>query len=135
MTTSIRPAREDDLGRLIEIHGSAYPGSGTYDHQKRDFTHHPLGGLDDVRVIEKDGRIVGHIARQHGDLTRAVVCRAAACPEDRESRPRQGLGAGAADPRRGSGHDRGLSRMCVHGFSQFRGTPRSIHDDRHVLYL
>ncbi|HKQ70289.1 MAG TPA: GNAT family N-acetyltransferase [Polyangiaceae bacterium] len=60
MTTSIRPAREDDLGRLIEIHGSAYPGSGTYDHQKRDFTHHPLGGLDDVRVIEKDGRIVGH---------------------------------------------------------------------------
>jgi len=58
---SVRPAREDDLERLIEIHTCAFPAAGGYEQRKRRFTaNHFGGGLADVRVIEHDGCLAGH---------------------------------------------------------------------------
>lgn len=55
----VRPAREEDLERMVEIHGCSYPGSGSFEHQKRDVTRDALGGLGARRVVEKEGRVVG----------------------------------------------------------------------------
>jgi predicted acetyltransferase len=56
---SVRPARDEDLERIVEIHGCSYPGSGTFEQQKHDVLRDPLGGLDARRVVEENGRIVG----------------------------------------------------------------------------
>lgn len=58
--TTVRPAREGDLDRLVEIHLHAYPdarGAGT---RIRNFTQNTLGALHDLRVVERAGRVVGH---------------------------------------------------------------------------
>jgi len=55
----VRPAREEDLERMVEIHGCSYPSSASYEHQKRDLTSDSLGGLEARRVVEKDGYLVG----------------------------------------------------------------------------
>ncbi len=65
-----------------------------------------------------DRLVVGHIAGQHGHLGRPIAGRPPAGPEDREPRPRQGLGDDTADAGGGSGHDRGLSRICAHRCSK-----------------
>jgi predicted acetyltransferase len=54
-----RRATEADLDRLIEIHTSAFPDPRVYDARARNFTHNPLGALDDLRIAEDDG-IVAH---------------------------------------------------------------------------
>jgi predicted acetyltransferase len=55
----VRPAREEDLERLVEIHACAYPGSGSFEQQRRRLTHGSLGGLEARRVVEKGGQLVG----------------------------------------------------------------------------
>jgi hypothetical protein len=57
----------------------------------------PAGLCEHGRDEGIDRLIVGHVARQHGHSVRAVAGRPAACPEDGESRLRQGFGAGSTD--------------------------------------
>jgi predicted acetyltransferase len=56
---SVRPAREADLERMVEIHGYSYPGSGSFEQQRRGLLHNSLGGLEVQRVVEGGGQIVG----------------------------------------------------------------------------
>jgi predicted acetyltransferase len=55
----VRPAREEDLERMVEIHGCSYPGGASFEHQKRNLIQGSLGGLEARRVVEKDGHLVG----------------------------------------------------------------------------
>lgn len=57
---SFRRAREEDLDRLIEIHGSAFPDDRSFQARHLNFTANRLGTLDDLRVVERDGVIVAH---------------------------------------------------------------------------
>jgi len=56
----IRPAKEEDLERLAEIHAFSYPHSDGLERHKRSFTHNAFGGLENVRVADMRGEIVGH---------------------------------------------------------------------------
>ncbi len=58
----VRAAREGDLEQLAEIHASAYPEPGGYERHARRLTHNAFGGLDCIRVAERDGAIVGQAA-------------------------------------------------------------------------
>lgn len=60
MALSFRPAREEDLDRLIVIHSSAYPDGRTHDARARNFTANPLGTLDDLWVAHDRGLVVAH---------------------------------------------------------------------------
>src|SRR5262249_16425716 len=55
---NIRTAREADLERMAEIHGCCYPGSGTFEQQRREVLREPLGGMEARRVVESGGNIV-----------------------------------------------------------------------------
>ena len=55
----VRPARQEDLEQLAEIHACAYPEPGGHEHHMRCFTHNAFGGLDRVRVAEKNGEVAG----------------------------------------------------------------------------
>jgi predicted acetyltransferase len=57
---AVRPAEEKDLDRLVEIHGASYPDPRGYEERVRNFTHNPLGGLEDLRVVTGEGRVLGH---------------------------------------------------------------------------
>jgi predicted acetyltransferase len=59
MSWSVRPAREEDLERMVEIHAYSYPGSGSFEQQRRDLLHGSLGGLEVQRVVEHGGQLVG----------------------------------------------------------------------------
>jgi predicted acetyltransferase len=56
----VRPAQQGDLERLLEIHASAFPDSRGYEARRRNFEHNALGSLDDLRVVEQNGRVVAH---------------------------------------------------------------------------
>jgi predicted acetyltransferase len=60
MPTSFRPAREDDLERLVELHTGAYPDPRGRDARIRNFIHNPLGKLSDLFVATEGGAVVGH---------------------------------------------------------------------------
>lgn len=56
----IRPALEQDLDRLIDIHTSAFPSPrGRYAHAAK-FTHNPLGELSDLHVLVEGGALLAH---------------------------------------------------------------------------
>ncbi len=55
-----RPAREADLDRLVEVHGSAFPDARGVRERLHNFTANPLGPLGDLHVAERDGGVVGH---------------------------------------------------------------------------
>jgi len=55
---TVRPARDEDLDRLVEIHTCAYPDDRSHEQRHRYLTQHPLGELADMRVVEEDGKIV-----------------------------------------------------------------------------
>jgi len=57
---SIRGAREADLDRLIEVHGTAYPDDRRAETRRLNFTQNPLGKLSDLRAALDGKRIVGH---------------------------------------------------------------------------
>ena len=60
MALSIRPGAESDLDRIVEIHTCCYPDDRSAAKRRLRFVQNPLGGLEDLRVAEVDGRIVGH---------------------------------------------------------------------------
>ena len=60
MGLSIRSAAEHDLDRIIEIHTCCYPDDRTAAQRRLNFVQNPWGRLEDLRVAEPDGRIVGH---------------------------------------------------------------------------
>ncbi|HXX69604.1 MAG TPA: GNAT family N-acetyltransferase [Polyangiaceae bacterium] len=60
MTLSFRPARAEDLDRLIAIHSAAYPDDRSHDARVRNFIDNPLGTLDDLWVAEECSILVGH---------------------------------------------------------------------------
>jgi predicted acetyltransferase len=60
METSLRPAGEDDLERIVEIHTSAFPDPRGHDARMRNFTGNPLGALSDLWLLATGGSIVAH---------------------------------------------------------------------------
>lgn len=56
----VRPAREDDLERLVTIHAAAFPDARSRETRRRNFTDNVRGGLADLLVAERDGVVVGH---------------------------------------------------------------------------
>jgi predicted acetyltransferase len=116
-----RPAREEDLDRVIEIHTCAYPDGRSYEHRRRTLTQHPLGDLADLRVVEEDGKIVAQgflfSARTFigtGQMDIGVITAIAVAPEAR--------GRGVATVLIGSMHEalstRGASFALLHPFSE-----------------
>ena len=57
---TLRGATESDLDRLIEIHTACYPDERGAGARRLNFVQNALGRLDDLRVAERGGRIVGH---------------------------------------------------------------------------
>jgi predicted acetyltransferase len=57
---AFRPAREDDLERLLDIHVAAYPDGRAREVRRRNFVHNALGRLEDLLVAIEGGTIVGH---------------------------------------------------------------------------
>jgi predicted acetyltransferase len=57
---SIRPARPDDLDRVLAIHASAYPDERGESARSRYLTAPPLGEASDLWVAERGGAVVGH---------------------------------------------------------------------------
>jgi predicted acetyltransferase len=55
----VRPAAQSELDELAEIHACAYPEPGGYVRHARHITHNAFGGLELVRVAEKNGHVVG----------------------------------------------------------------------------
>ncbi|MBS2013254.1 MAG: GNAT family N-acetyltransferase [Deltaproteobacteria bacterium] len=55
----VRPARVDDLERILAIHTAAYPDERTVIERRRNFEANPLGGLEDLFVVEREGTVVG----------------------------------------------------------------------------
>jgi predicted acetyltransferase len=60
VTIAIRPAREQDLDRLVDVHTGAYPDARGYESRVRNFVQNPLGAFGDLRVLEVDGVLVAH---------------------------------------------------------------------------
>lgn len=56
----VRPAREEDLDRLIEIHSCAFPDARGHEARRRNFGQNALGSFADLRVVELLGDVVGH---------------------------------------------------------------------------
>ena len=60
MALELRPACEDDLERLLEIHARAFPDPRGREARLRNFRANPLGDLSDLHVALDGGVIVGH---------------------------------------------------------------------------
>jgi predicted acetyltransferase len=60
MALAFRPAREDDLERLVEIHTACYPDGRDRDVRSRNFLHNALGRLEDLLVATDGGKPIGH---------------------------------------------------------------------------
>ena len=54
----IRPATEADLDRLVEIHTASYPDDRGAPARRLNFVQNSIGRLQDLRVFERDGRVV-----------------------------------------------------------------------------
>lgn len=57
---TLRGATESDLDRLIEIHTACYPDERGAGARRLNFMQNALGRLDDLRVAERGGHLVGH---------------------------------------------------------------------------
>ncbi len=57
---TIRPARPEDLDRLVAIHTTAFPDERMAAVRQRHFEHNRFGRFADLRVVEDGGRVVGH---------------------------------------------------------------------------
>ena len=57
---AFRPANEEDLDRLVEIHGAAFPDARGTAARRRNFEQNALGRLSDLMVAHYGGGIVGH---------------------------------------------------------------------------
>ncbi|HEX3342935.1 MAG TPA: GNAT family N-acetyltransferase [Polyangiaceae bacterium] len=60
MPRTFRPAREDDLERLLDLHASAFPDPRGRPSRARNFQHNPLGGFSDLHVLVEDDALLAH---------------------------------------------------------------------------
>lgn len=60
MTLAIRPAREAELERLVDIHIGAFPDPRDREARIRNFTRHPLGELSDLWVLAEGDTPLAH---------------------------------------------------------------------------
>jgi predicted acetyltransferase len=60
VTLSFRPAREEDLERLVDIHTSAFPDPRGHAARIRNFTRHPLGELSDLWLLADGDAPLAH---------------------------------------------------------------------------
>jgi predicted acetyltransferase len=116
-----RPAREEDLDRLIEIHTCAYPDDRGYDRRRRYLTRHPLGDLADLRVLEDAGKVVAQgflfSARTFiggGQMDIGAITAIAVAPEARG----RGIATALIGAMHGELFDRGASLSLLHPFSE-----------------
>jgi predicted acetyltransferase len=56
----VRPARESDLDRVVEVHLATFPDARAIEVHRRIFLHNRLGGLAHLRVAAVDDEIVAH---------------------------------------------------------------------------
>jgi len=59
MSLLVRAATTDDLERILAIHTAAYPDERTTLERRRNFEANPMGTLEDLVVVERDGVVVG----------------------------------------------------------------------------
>jgi predicted acetyltransferase len=55
-----RPAREDEVTALVDIHASAFPDDRPFEARRRLFLHNRLGGIEHLSVVEDRGAPVAH---------------------------------------------------------------------------
>jgi predicted acetyltransferase len=60
MTLSFRPAREDDLERLLDLHTSAFPDPRGRPARTRNFQQNALGAFTDLHVAVEHDTVLGH---------------------------------------------------------------------------
>jgi predicted acetyltransferase len=60
MTVSFRPALEDDLERLLDVHACAFPDPRGRPARARNFQHNALGAFSDLHVAVEDGTVLAH---------------------------------------------------------------------------
>lgn len=60
MTVSFRPAREDDLERLLDIHAGAFPDPRGRPARLRNFQKNALGAFSDLHVLLDDDALLAH---------------------------------------------------------------------------
>jgi predicted acetyltransferase len=56
----VRPARESDLERVLEIHVGAFPDPRPIEARRRVFLHNRLGEFKHLRVAERAGELLAH---------------------------------------------------------------------------
>lgn len=56
----VRPARDEDLDRLVTVHAAAFPDARNRDARRRNFTENARGSFSDLWVAEVDRTVVGH---------------------------------------------------------------------------
>ncbi|HEY2366169.1 MAG TPA: GNAT family N-acetyltransferase [Polyangiaceae bacterium] len=124
----IRPATETDLDRLVEIHMASYPDDRGAPVRRLNFVQNAMGRLEDLRVCERDGELVGHAFGF--DLAtwfagRAVptlgIASVAVAPEARGSGVARDLLVGLEDEARGRGALVCILHAFRHGFYARRG--------------
>ena len=57
---TLRPAKDEDTERLLEIHAAVFPDPRGAIERRRNFHHNVLGNLDDLHVVEHEGRLLAH---------------------------------------------------------------------------
>jgi predicted acetyltransferase len=57
---TVRPATEDDLDRLLEIHLTSFPDARTVEARRRVFLQNRLGGFEHLYVAVRDDEVAGH---------------------------------------------------------------------------
>ena len=60
MPASFRPAREDDLERLLDLHTSAFPDPRGRPARTRNFEKNALGAFSDLHVLVEDDTVLAH---------------------------------------------------------------------------
>jgi len=60
MKASFRPAREDDLERLLDIHTGAFPDPRGRPARERNFQKNALGEFSDLYVLVEDDTVLAH---------------------------------------------------------------------------
>ncbi|HEY3816549.1 MAG TPA: GNAT family N-acetyltransferase [Polyangiaceae bacterium] len=60
MPASFRPAREDDLERLLDVHASAFPDPRSRPARTRNFQNNALGAFSDLHVLVEGDAVLAH---------------------------------------------------------------------------
>ena len=120
----IRPAREEDLDRLVAIHSAAFPDARGREARRRNFAENVRGSLGDLFVVERERTLVAH----------AFLFRMSMWIGGAEASVGGVASVGVAPEWRGSGIGRGLIH-ALHDELRARGTGLSLlYPFRHSFY-